>query len=553
MSIDLHASSEVNRQIEAGSVTPDSRAENAESMFYCNTSGGETHGNQFGITVVWNAADMVDCFPMMRQVSLKTILIVLLLALATACTILPQPTIIVVTPTPAGNVPTVVPTLETTDSGMTGRPPVTLGAIVGDNYTLEPTDTPRYTAGPPTETVPPRPSTFTPGPSWTPVTPQPTSSPTPDPNAGPPTAIPTQVPALDSSRMGIQLLGNAGRAEWDASLTRAKELGVGWIKVQVNWAFLQPDGYDPNNSRFNDFHINIETADQFGFKVMLSIAKAPQWTRANHNGDGPPDNPQALGDFISLILSTKMGPIVDAIEIWNEPNLRHDWGTDAYPFTGEGYMRLFGPAYGAIRGNRSDIVIITAGLAPTANTEGTRNDREYLREMYAAGLGNYRDIVIGAHPYGWANPPDARCCDSSAERGWDDQPQFFFLNNLDDMRETMNRNGHSDIQLWVTEFGWAVWEDFGIPLPDPAENNLWMLENSPIEQANYAIRAFEIGLSRPDIGVMVLWNLNQANPFTLANRQEIAAYSILIMADDQTQYTMARPLFYLLPFATRGG
>jgi hypothetical protein len=51
---------------------------------------------------------------------------------------------------------------------------------------------------------------------------------------------------------------------------------------------------------------------------------------------------------------------------------------------------------------------------------------------------------------------------------------------------------------------------------------------------------------------MILWNLNQANPFTVSNRQEISAYSLLIMADDQTQYTTARPLFYLLPLATGG-
>ena len=498
---------------------------------------------------------MVDCHIMMPKHAFNPtqIFLVLMLVAIAGCSILPEPTIIIVTPTPAGTEPTVIPTLDAAEPRAETRVPVTPGPIIVDNYTLEPTNTPRVTAGPPTETIPPRPSTFTPGPTWTPFTPQATSSPSPDPNAGPPTVTATPIPLLDKSRMGIQLLGNTGRAEWDASLTRAKELGVEWIKVQVNWAFLQPDGLDPNGQRFNDFHINLETADQFGFKIMLSIAKAPEWTRANHNGDGPPDNPQHLGDFITMMLNTKIGPIVDAIEIWNEPNLRQDWSTDVYPFTGEGYMRLFGPAHGAIRGYRSDIVIISAGLAPTANTEGTRNDREFLQEMYNAGLGNYRDIVIGAHPYGWANPPDARCCDPSLERGWDDQPQFFFLDNLEDKREIMNNNGHTDIQIWVTEFGWAVWEDLGVALPDPAENNLWMLENSPAEQANYAIRAFEIGLNTPGIGVMILWNLNQANPFTVSNRQEISAYSLLIMGDDQSQYVSARPLFYLLPFATRGG
>lgn len=481
----------------------------------------------------------------------RTVILVLLLA-CVGCTVLPQPNVIVVTPTPQQDDPTPINTLAPQAPVTETRTPLTLGPVVGSDYTVEPTRTPRFTSGPPTETVPPRPSTFTPGPSWTPIPTRPTSSPTPDPLTGPPTATATPIPQLDSSRMGIQLAGNMGRVEWDASLTRAKELGVEWIKVQVDWNYLQPNGYDPNEDRLNTFLINIETADQFGFKILFSVAKAPNWARSTNEFSGPPNDPQELANFITLLLQTKMGPIVDAIEVWNEPNLMIDWVTDQYPFNGAGYMRLFGPAYGAIRGYRSDIVIITAGLAPTGNSEGTRNDREYLQEMYDAGLGRYQDIVIGVHPYGWANPPDARCCDPSPERGWDDQPQFFFLDTIEDTRAIMNRNGHGGIPMWVTEFGWTSWDDLGVGIPEPQADNLWMTENSPIDQANYAIRAFEIGLSRSDIGVMFLWNLNYANPFTLANRDEIAGYSLLVMAEDYVQYTKARPLFYMLPQATRG-
>jgi hypothetical protein len=358
---------------------------------------------------------------------------------------------------------------------------------------------------------------------------------------------------MDKTRMGIQLATNLGRAEWDASLSRAKELGVEWIKVQLNWAFLQPNGMNPNEERLKLFEINLETAKQFGFKILLSVAKAPAWTRNGDPTSGPPGDPQSLADFLTMMFTqTKIGPTLDAVEIWNEPNLEAEWQTDQYPFSGAGYMRLFGPSYGAIRGYRSDLVIITAGLAPTGNTGGTRNDREYLQEMYDAGLGNYRDIVIGVHPYGWANPPDSRCCDPSPDRGWDDQPQFFFLNTIEDTRATMNRNGHGDLSMWITEFGWTVWEDLGVGLPDPAENNLWMLENSPKEQADYTLRAFELGLARGDIGMMILWNLNFASPLPIQNREEIVGYSLLIMAEDQLQFTSARPLFYLLPFATRG-
>lgn len=353
--------------------------------------------------------------------------------------------------------------------------------------------------------------------------------------------------------MGIQLFSNMGRDEWDASLSRAKELGVEWVKVQLNWAFVQPNGQDPNEPLLRLFEINLETARQFGFKVLLSVAKAPAWARNGDTGSGPPGDPQTFADFLTMLFTqTKIGESIDAIELWNEPNLRLEWETDQYPFSGAGYMRLFGPAYGAVRGYRQDLTVIVAALAPTGDSEGTRNDRVYLQEMYDAGLGSYRDVVIGVHPYGWANPPDARCCDPSPNRGWDDQPQFFFLDTLEDTRAIMNRNGHADVQMWVTEFGWTVWEDLGGVLPDPQDANLWMRENTPKLQADYTLRAFEIGLSRPDVGVMILWNLNFANPLTVQNRDETAGYSLLVMAEGNLQFTSARPLFYLLPFATRG-
>jgi len=485
-------------------------------------------------------------------------LVMILVSLAlTACNGTP-PRVIYVTPTPetspvptlAGQVEQSQPTTDVT------RAPLVVGPAVDAQYTLPPSPTAAATdipLGPPTETVPPRGALPTAGATSTPVTPQPSATSAPSTQALPPTAIPTAIPLMDKTRMGIQLVTNLGRAEWDTSLSRAKELGVEWIKVQLNWSFLQPNGMNPNEERLKLFEINLETAKQFGFKVILSVAKAPAWTRNGDQASGPPSDPQSLADFLSMIFTqTKIGSTLDAIEIWNEPNLGAEWNTDAYPFSGEGYMRLFGPAYGAIRGYSSSMVIISAGLAPTGNTDRTRNDREYLQEMYDAGLGNYRDIVIGAHPYGWANSPDTRCCDPSLDRGWDDQPQFFFLDTLDDTRATMNRNGHTDIPIWVTEFGWTVWGDLGVPLPDPPENNLWMMENSAQEQANYTLRAFEIGLSRADVGVMVLWNLNFASPLPIQNREEIAGYSLLIMAEDHTQFTSARPLFYLLPFATRG-
>ena len=51
--------------------------------------------------------------------------------------------------------------------------------------------------------------------------------------------------------------------------------------------------------------------------------------------------------------------------------------------------------------------------------------------------------------------------------------------------------------MWVTEFGWATWEDYPTEAPD-----VWMAYNSALDQMDYTLRAFQIGQARADIGVM---------------------------------------------------
>jgi aryl-phospho-beta-D-glucosidase BglC (GH1 family) len=492
----------------------------------------------------------------MRRLNFTPRFFVLLIALVALAACSGSPQVIYITPTAQGEgAATALSTLESVQQPASGttatRPPLVVGPVVGAQYTLPPSNTPVPT-GPPTETVPPRPSTQTPGPTVTSSPPpqvQPSETPLPV-EAGPPTAIPSPIPELDNNRVGVQLASNMGRAEWDAALTRSKELGVTWIKVQLNWSFVQPNGLNPDEPLMRLFEQNVQSAENFGFNVLISIAKAPGWTRNGDIASGPPGDPASLAAFIEMLFTqTDIGNTVEAIEIWNEPNLRSEWETPNYEFNGAGYMRLFDPAYQMIRRFRQDVVIVSAGLAPVIDTDGSRDDRSFLQEMYNAGLGRYPDVVVGAHPYGWSNAPETRCCDPSPARGWDDNPHFFYLDNIDATRDIMNRGGHSSVQIWVTEFGWTTWQDLGGAVPDPQEANLWMAELSPQVQADYTLRALEIGLNRGDIGVMFLWNLNFANPFTLQGRDQTAGYSLLILAEDAAQYTAARPLFYLLPQA----
>lgn len=448
-------------------------------------------------------------------------LISLMFVLLVACSS-QEPIRIRVTPTPdASNV------AQLSNTGV--LPTDTVAVVPTDTVAVVPTDTAIPPSGTPIQTD----GSFGPiiEPGYTPPptsTPAPTHLPTLLPTSTPiPVTLVTTpsiaLPALNQDQLGIQLYYNVNNDEWFQLLRRTDPLALGWIKVQANWEFLQPDHPDQFDTAFSIFESHIQRAHNDGYRVLVSIAKAPDWARGGvTDQDGPPADTTALSYFIDFMLN-RMGGQITAIEVWNEPNLSREWigGLD---WSGGGYMDLFRVAYDTIRARYPEMPIITAGLAPTQGP-GAIDDRLFLQQMYDAGLADsyYQNVAIGVHPYGWGNPPDSRCCDNIEGRGWDDNPRFFFLNTLEDYRNIMVTNGHSTVQMWGTEFGWATWSGLPNEAPDP-----WMTYNTPEQQAEYTLRAFELAQELDYVGPMFLWNLNFANETLIEQRNEMVGYSILI-------------------------
>ncbi|NDJ87258.1 MAG: hypothetical protein GYB66_15375 [Chloroflexi bacterium] len=142
------------------------------------------------------------------------------------------------------------------------------------------------------------------------------------------------------------------------------------------------------------------------------------------------------------------------------------------------------------------------------------DDRLYLQQMYAAGVAQYSD-AIGAHPYGWANPPDTTCCENNPNiLNWDDHPSFFFLETLQAYWEIMQENNDSGTFIWVTEFGWGTSDGFQVDV----DENFAFVENVTLdEQAQYTIRAFQIGRNLGYVGPMFVWNLNACEVYGLGD------------------------------------
>ncbi len=372
-------------------------------------------------------------------------------------------------------------------------------------------------------------------------TPEPSLTPTPSPtNTLAPPSFPNvppqdQLPVLQSGGMGIQLHPLVTDEQWTQLLVQVNELGFEWVKIQLSWKQLEPAP-----GQYSDlFYTYVRRVQWASFqvgshKILLSVVGAPDWARPQGFDpalEGPPADPAALANFLTaFIRETKPEDNrIQAIEIWNEPNLIREW--NGQEISGANYMRLFDAAYAAIKAVAPNITVVTAGLAPVGDgLQGAVGDRTYLRQMYAAGLARYTDVKIGVHPYGWANPPDSRCCTS--ERGWADNRVFYFLETISDYADIMRQNNHAT-KMWLTEMGWGTFKGVGpggTDLPAPAVAGFFDLI-TPQQQAEYGIQAFAL-IQQPPLSDIVelgfLWNLNFAMIGDVVNApQEQMGYSLL--------------------------
>jgi polysaccharide biosynthesis protein PslG len=287
-----------------------------------------------------------------------------------------------------------------------------------------------------------------------------------------------------------------------AVTSQISELGMGWVKVDVNWRDYEPTLGGINFAALDTI---VSTLEQANLKILFTVSTSPEWARTTKDESGPPDDYATYSTFVGTLAGRYAGR-VQAYEIWNEPNLRREWNSNLHNISAASYIDLLRQAYAAIKAVDPNAIVVSAGLAPTGFNDGVNaiNDRIFLDSLYAEGLASVTD-AIGAHPGGWANPPDATCCTASAgvNTHYEDR-SFYFLDTLNDYRQAMVRNNDTDTAIWVTKFGWGTSED----TQDPPSIYIFVTYTSLGEQAIYTPRAFEIAQTLGYIGPMFLYNLN---------------------------------------------
>ena len=227
----------------------------------------------------------------------------------------------------------------------------------------------------------------------------------------------------------------------DADLQQSRELGAQSVVQVFAWSEIEPTR--------GEFHWEytdwlLRAAEYYHLGVIARLDKSPGWASPAPNAlDAPPDQLSDYVDFVAQVAARYRGRIA-AYVIWNEPNLAREWGNR--PPDPAAYAVLLRSAAARIRTIDPHAQIVSAGLAPTNDRDANAlDDRDFLRAFYAAGARDAFDI-LGAHPYGFSNPPDDP---RGAHAGLN------FLRLLD-LHDIMAANGDAAKPVWVTEFGYTT-------------------------------------------------------------------------------------------------
>lgn len=212
------------------------------------------------------------------------------------------------------------------------------------------------------------------------------------------------------------------------------ELGVTWVRWDIDWNFIQPK--NSNNFDWSETDRVASTAKRYGIKSLGTIAYAPQWA-GNKPCSYPacaPADPKAFGNFARKV-AARYKDSINYFEIWNEPNYPLFWTRPNVNL----YAESLKEAYMGIKSVNPGAVILSGGLAASENgPDGSISPHTFLQTLYSLEANQYFDAVA-LHPYTYPATP-------SYVAPWNHWQEMLTI------RQLMLDAG-DEKNIWITEFG----------------------------------------------------------------------------------------------------
>jgi hypothetical protein len=290
----------------------------------------------------------------------------------------------------------------------------------------------------------------------------------------------------------------------DRDLDKISALKFGWQKSTFQWRAIEGDCKGCFD--WNEADRVVKASNARGLKIIGRLDFQPDWARADHAYNGPPDNYQDYADFVNAFVSrysaTSSIGTVSAIEVWNEVNLAREWGeAQITPSSAADYVRLLRMANDAAKAADPTVTVIAAGLSPTGYSgDSAQPDTTYFQWMYDAGaLGAFDVMAANANVQCPSVEAFVGGCAWPTHAPGTDDPSFYFR-RVEQIHDIMVGNGDVDKQIWLMEFGWTTEKRN----PDYS----WYATDEKTK-GDLIVGAFKFarGNWSPWIGVMTLWTI----------------------------------------------
>ncbi|MBU2957917.1 cellulase family glycosylhydrolase [Paracoccus sp. C2R09] len=218
------------------------------------------------------------------------------------------------------------------------------------------------------------------------------------------------------------------------------QLGLRWLRTDLNWASVQsagPDSYD-----WRDMDRIVAMARMHDMKVLPAVGSLPDWAWTTDADGRKIRDARAFGRFMQAAAERYAPQNIHVWEIWNEPNLQGPF--PPHP-DASAYAALLKEAAAAIRDTDPGAIVLLGGLAAVMVTDldgdpAAISALDFLETIYAEGAGSSFDAV-GFHPYTGTALPDP----SDPQNGWG------LMSGP--LRDIMAANGDGSKPIWVTEYG----------------------------------------------------------------------------------------------------
>jgi len=271
------------------------------------------------------------------------------------------------------------------------------------------------------------------------------------------------------------------------TLAMVRELGAPWVVEYFPWLYLE---LRPGAHQWDDSDRIVDAALAQGLTPIVRIDGAPEWARRAGTTWKYLDREQyeAFGAFLEAFARHYRGR-VDRVIVWNEPNLRGEWGDR--PPDPAAYAELLRVAYGYLKRGNPDCVVLLAGLAPNTEPPGSAlaiDDLAYLRALYDAGAAGSFD-ALAVHSYGTVYPPDAP-----------PDPARVNFARAELVARLAAERGDGAKPLYITEGGWN-------------DNARWVAGVRPAERIRYTLRALDKARDEwPWCAVLAFWEFRTDAP-----------------------------------------